>query len=52
MSDAVSWRLLESIVLMVCPPPLPSTTLDGRNGLAGWRWLFIIDALITIPVAV
>ncbi|KAM3539500.1 hypothetical protein ARSEF1564_007596 [Beauveria bassiana] len=25
--------------------------LDGRGGLAGWRWLFIIDGLITMPVA-
>ncbi|KAI1822674.1 MFS general substrate transporter [Xylaria intraflava] len=28
------------------------STLDGRNGLSGWRWLFIIDGLITIPVAI
>ncbi|SCU97006.1 LADA_0H03928g1_1 [Lachancea dasiensis] len=27
-------------------------SLDGRRGLAGWRWLFIIDFLITIPVAI
>ncbi|KAI0015354.1 MFS general substrate transporter [Xylariomycetidae sp. FL0641] len=26
-------------------------SLDGRNGLSGWRWLFIIDGLITVPVA-
>ncbi|KAM3555788.1 hypothetical protein ARSEF4850_005835 [Beauveria asiatica] len=25
--------------------------LDGRGGLAGWRWLFIIDGLMTMPVA-
>ncbi|KAL4786914.1 MFS general substrate transporter [Aspergillus varians] len=25
--------------------------LDGLNGRAGWRWLFIIDFLITIPIA-
>lgn len=24
--------------------------MDGTNGLAGWRWLFIIDFLITLPV--
>ncbi|GFZ44805.1 hypothetical protein JCM24511_02531 [Saitozyma sp. JCM 24511] len=26
------------------------STLNGRLGLSGWRWLFIIDALITAPV--
>jgi ACS family pantothenate transporter-like MFS transporter len=25
--------------------------LNGARGLSGWRWLFIIDGLITIPVA-
>jgi hypothetical protein len=28
-----------------------STYLDGHNGLRGWRWLFIINAIITIPLA-
>lgn len=23
-------------------------TLNGRNGLAGWRWLFVINAIITV----
>ncbi|KAK9467013.1 major facilitator superfamily domain-containing protein [Lipomyces arxii] len=27
------------------------TRLDGRGGLEGWRWLFIICAIITIPIA-
>ncbi|CAN6651251.1 pantothenate transporter Fen2p [Trichomonascus vanleenenianus] len=26
--------------------------LEGKNGLAGWQWLFIIDGLITIFVGV
>ncbi|EGV63333.1 hypothetical protein PSN45_004389 [Yamadazyma tenuis] len=26
------------------------TTLNGRNGLSGWRWLFIIDFIITVPI--
>lgn len=28
-----------------------TTYLDGRDGLAGWRWLFIINAIITLPMA-
>ncbi|TPX12754.1 uncharacterized protein E0L32_000931 [Thyridium curvatum] len=27
-------------------------SLHNKSGLTGWRWLFIIDGLITIPVAV
>ncbi|KAM7216810.1 Major facilitator superfamily domain containing protein [Rhypophila decipiens] len=26
--------------------------MDGLNGLQGWRWLFIIDGIITLPVAI
>ncbi|OSX57572.1 hypothetical protein POSPLADRAFT_1185553 [Postia placenta MAD-698-R-SB12] len=26
--------------------------LNGRFGLAGWRWLFIIDGIITVPIAI
>lgn len=26
--------------------------LDGRNGLAGWRWLYIICGLMTVPVGI
>lgn len=25
--------------------------MDGINGLSGWRWLFIIDFIITVPIA-
>lgn len=27
-----------------------TTRLEGVNGLAGWRWMFIICAIITIPI--
>lgn len=27
-----------------------SARLDGVNGLAGWRWMYIICAIITIPI--
>ncbi|VVT55467.1 uncharacterized protein SAPINGB_P004611 [Magnusiomyces paraingens] len=26
--------------------------LTGVNGLDGWRWMYIVDAIITIPVAI
>ncbi|TYJ53786.1 hypothetical protein B9479_005546 [Cryptococcus floricola] len=29
-----------------------SRNLDGVNGIEGWRWLFIIDAIITLPLAI
>ena len=28
------------------------TNLEGTSGLAGWRWLFIIDFLITLPISI
>lgn len=29
-----------------------SAHLDGVDGMAGWRWMFIISTLMTIPVAI
>lgn len=26
--------------------------MDGLSGLAGWRWLFVVDGLLTIPIAI
>ncbi|KAB5570883.1 major facilitator superfamily domain-containing protein [Coniochaeta sp. 2T2.1] len=26
--------------------------LDGRNGFHGWQWLFIVDTIISLPVAI
>ncbi|CAK7897196.1 pantothenate transporter Fen2p [[Candida] anglica] len=28
------------------------TNMDNLHGIAGWRWLFIIDFIITIPIAI
>ncbi|ERT03321.1 uncharacterized protein SPSK_09073 [Sporothrix schenckii 1099-18] len=28
------------------------TSMNGVHGLAGWRWLFIMDGVISIPIAV
>lgn len=28
------------------------STMNGKRGLEGWRWLFIIDFIITIPICV
>ncbi|KAI9926196.1 hypothetical protein MW887_004659 [Aspergillus wentii] len=27
------------------------TGMDGKGGLSGWRWLFIFDGVITLPMA-
>ncbi|CEI67995.1 unnamed protein product [Fusarium venenatum] len=26
--------------------------LDGKGGMAGWRWVFIIDGIISLPIAI
>lgn len=28
------------------------SSMDGLQGLAGWRWLFIVDGLLCVPVAI
>ncbi|KAB8292889.1 hypothetical protein EYC80_007255 [Monilinia laxa] len=28
------------------------TSMNGRHGIAGWRWLFIMDGVISIPIAI
>lgn len=28
------------------------TNLNGVGGMSGWRWLFIIDGTITVPIAI
>ncbi|KAH8898438.1 major facilitator superfamily transporter [Thozetella sp. PMI_491] len=27
-------------------------TMDGHSGLAGWQWVFLIDGVITLPIAI
>ncbi|KAM0550695.1 hypothetical protein ACHAPJ_008759 [Fusarium lateritium] len=27
-------------------------SMDGRGGLEGWQWVFLIDGIITVPVAI
>ncbi|KAK5942491.1 hypothetical protein PMZ80_005056 [Knufia obscura] len=27
-------------------------SLNGKGGLAGWRWMFVVDFLITLPLAI
>ncbi|TDZ19992.1 putative transporter [Colletotrichum orbiculare MAFF 240422] len=27
-------------------------TLDGRNGLSGWRWLFLVEGVLTVGLAI
>lgn len=39
----------------LCSSALQAATfsgLRGVHGLSGWQWLFIIDAVITLPIAV
>lgn len=28
------------------------SNMDMKNGIAGWRWLFIIDFIITVPITI
>lgn len=28
------------------------TTLHEKSGLKGWQWLFVIDFIITVPIAI
>ncbi len=28
------------------------SSMNGLHGISGWRWLFIIDGIITLPVAI
>ncbi|KAK9471184.1 major facilitator superfamily domain-containing protein [Dipodascopsis tothii] len=27
------------------------SSMNGRHGIAGWKWLFIVDGIISIPIA-
>ncbi|KAI4853461.1 MFS general substrate transporter [Aureobasidium sp. EXF-8845] len=39
--------LTASLIQAAC-----SAHLDGVHGLAGWRWMFIINAIITLPLGI
>ena len=26
--------------------------MNGKHGLAGWRWLFVFDGILSVPIAV
>jgi MFS family permease len=26
--------------------------LDGKDGYRGWQWLFLVDGIITLPIAI
>jgi ACS family pantothenate transporter-like MFS transporter len=43
LSESLHGSLFSSCILMTRP--------DGKKGLSGWRWLFVIDFLITLPIA-
>ncbi|KAH3680719.1 hypothetical protein WICMUC_000190 [Wickerhamomyces mucosus] len=50
---AATWFLCSSVGTMFSGylQSAAYTHLNGIGGLSGWRWLFVIDGIITIPIA-
>ncbi|KAH3679387.1 hypothetical protein WICMUC_001007 [Wickerhamomyces mucosus] len=50
---AATWFLCSSVGTMFSGylQSAAYTHLNGVGGLTGWRWLFVIDGIITIPIA-
>lgn len=51
LQGAIHKNLSEDLVPIPCSMYISNLCTDGLHGRAGWRWMFIIDFFITLPVA-
>lgn len=49
---SVSRRVLTKYTVVGIMMTAIYNTMDGHAGLSGWRWVFILDGIITIPIAI